>query len=98
MFDLRFFSRRFDHNGNEAINNKLKKNNNIWNHPLKNVNYLGPLETNNNCYKHILGLIDAFSKFVWMYTCKSPSFEVILEVRQQSYIFGNFSTIISDKG
>lgn len=63
------------------------------------IDHLGPLESTNKNYKHILSVIDAFTKFVWLYPCKSTSAnEVISKLRLQSFVFGNPTMIISDKG
>jgi len=32
------------------------------------VNHLGPLPSIKKSYKHIFMIVDAFSKFVWLYT------------------------------
>ena len=44
-------------------------------------------------------MVDAFSKFVWLYATKScNSSEVIEHLRKQSILFGNLRRIISDRG
>jgi len=49
--------------------------------------------------KHILAIIDAFTKFVWLYSTKTVSSkEVIQKLEQQKYIFDNPSRIITDRG
>ncbi|GFW69072.1 transposon Tf2-9 polyprotein [Trichonephila clavipes] len=35
--------------------------------------FLGPLPSTKNCYKHLFTVIDSFSKFVWIYPVKSTS-------------------------
>ncbi|GBL82029.1 Retrovirus-related Pol polyprotein from transposon 297, partial [Araneus ventricosus] len=62
------------------------------------VDHLGPLESTSN-YKHILCVIDSFTKFVWLYPTKSTSSqEVISKLELQKSVFGNPRRIISDKG
>ncbi|GBN00585.1 Transposon Ty3-G Gag-Pol polyprotein, partial [Araneus ventricosus] len=63
------------------------------------VDHLGPLESTNKNYKHILCVIDSFTKFVWLYPTKSTSSqEVISKLELQKSVFGNPRRIISDKG
>ena len=50
-------------------------------------------------YKYILTVIDAFSKYVWIYPTKTLSTaEVIRKLRDQQQYFGNPKRIISDRG
>ncbi|KAK9736417.1 Integrase zinc binding domain [Popillia japonica] len=37
------------------------------------LDHLGPLETRAKSYKHILAVIDGFTKFVWLYSVKTTS-------------------------
>jgi ribonuclease HI len=61
--------------------------------------FLGPLPSTKKCYKYIFTVIDAFSKFVWIYPVKSPSSKDALEkLTLQQTTFGNPSKIITDKG
>ncbi|GBM13881.1 Pro-Pol polyprotein [Araneus ventricosus] len=63
------------------------------------VDHLGTLESTNKNYKHILCVIDSFTKFVWLYPTKSTSsHEVISKLELQKSVFGNPRRIISDKG
>lgn len=63
------------------------------------VDHLGPLESTSKQYNHIFAVIDAFTKFVWLYPTKSTSTrEVIDKLNRQKYIFGNPMRIISDRG
>lgn len=44
-------------------------------------------------------MIDAFSKFVWLYTTKTTSTSEILDkLRKQALVFGNPRRIVSDRG
>lgn len=63
------------------------------------VDHLGPLPSTKKKYRHLLVVIDAFTKFVWLYPTKSTSSaEVIDKLIQQSAVFGNPRRIISDRG
>ncbi|GFX87351.1 hypothetical protein TNCV_3369211 [Trichonephila clavipes] len=58
-----------------------------------------PLPSTNKNYNHILSIIDAFTKFVWLYPVKSTSSRDALEkLKQQEITFGNPHRIITDKG
>lgn len=63
------------------------------------IDHLGPLESTNKNYKHILVVVDAFSKFTWLYPTKTTTArEVINKLNLQKSIFGNPQLIISDRG
>ncbi|KAH0817262.1 hypothetical protein GEV33_005528 [Tenebrio molitor] len=63
------------------------------------VDHLGPLSQIKKGYKYIFAVIDAFTKFVWLYPTKTTnSEEVIRHLKDQQSIFGNPKTIISDRG
>ena len=63
------------------------------------IDHLGPLQSTKKSYIHIFVVVDAFSKFVWLYATRSTSAaEVIERLRKQSTTFGNPRSIISDRG
>lgn len=63
------------------------------------IDHLGPLPSTNKNYKHILVVIDDFTKFTWLYTTKSTTAKEVVEcLTRQQKIFGNPSRIISDRG
>ena len=63
------------------------------------IDHLGPLETTNKNYKYILAIVDAFTKFVWLYPTKTTtSREVIEKLDNLSQVFGFPQNIISDRG
>lgn len=63
------------------------------------VDHLGPLPSTKKCYRHIFVVVDAFSKFIWLYATKSTdAAEVIDRLRKQSIVFGNPYRIVSDRG
>ncbi|CAA9994248.1 unnamed protein product, partial [Nesidiocoris tenuis] len=63
------------------------------------IDHLGPLESTSKMYKHILAVIDAFTKFVWLFPTKSTTTaEVIKKLEIRKEVFGSPSRIISDRG
>lgn len=63
------------------------------------IDHIGPLESTHKNYNHILVVIDAFTKFVWLYPTKSTTTkEVISKLESQKRVFGNPVMIISDRG
>ncbi|GFU07266.1 transposon Tf2-6 polyprotein [Trichonephila clavipes] len=63
------------------------------------VDHLGPLATTSKKYKHVFAVIDAFSKFTWLYPTRSTdAAEVINRLENQRHVFGNPARIITDKG
>lgn len=66
---------------------------------IYHLNHLGPLDSTNKNYNHILAVIDSFIKFIWLYPTKSTtSKKVITKLQLQSQVFGNLSCIITDRG
>ncbi|GFU23173.1 hypothetical protein TNCV_3516081 [Trichonephila clavipes] len=63
------------------------------------LDHLGPLATTSKEYKHVFALIDAFSKFTWLYPTRSKyAAEKINRLENQRHVFGNPARIITDKG
>lgn len=63
------------------------------------IDHLGPMVMTCKAYKYIFVVIDAFSKFTWLYPTKTTnSKEVIDKLVLQQTTFGNPRRIISDKG
>jgi len=63
------------------------------------IDHLGPLPSTHKKYQYIFAVIDAFTKFVWLYPAKSTSTAEVLDfLMKQSAIFGNPKRIISDQG
>jgi len=63
------------------------------------VDHLGPLPSTKKSYQYIFALVDAFSKFTWLYATKSTSTaEVVIRLKRQAAIFCNPRRIISDRG
>ncbi|GFX54375.1 hypothetical protein TNCV_3824741 [Trichonephila clavipes] len=83
----------------------------LTSHPVRNArlkrdtgkyadgHHLGPLATTSKKYKHVFAVIDAFSKFTWLYPTRSTdAAEVINRLENQRHVFGNPARIITDKG
>ncbi|GFT23819.1 transposon Tf2-11 polyprotein [Trichonephila clavipes] len=63
------------------------------------VDFIGALPSTNKSYQHIFTVVDAFTKFTWLYPVKTVSAESALEkLKQQQKTFGNPIRIISDRG
>ncbi|GFU33420.1 hypothetical protein TNCV_4362421 [Trichonephila clavipes] len=63
------------------------------------VDFIGPLPTTNKNYNHIFTVIDAFTKFTWLYPTKSTTAQEAIErLKLQQKTFGNPSRVINDKG
>ncbi|GFS75548.1 hypothetical protein TNCV_3424961 [Trichonephila clavipes] len=60
--------------------------------------FIGPLPSTNKRYQHILTIIDAFTKFTWLYPVKSTTLEDALDkLKLQQKTFGNPKRIITDR-
>lgn len=63
------------------------------------IDHLGPMPSTQKRYQYIFAVIDAFTKFVWLYPTRSTNTaEVLNHLMQQSAVFGNPRRIISDQG
>lgn len=63
------------------------------------VDHFGPLQVTKSEFKHILVIVDAFTRFTWLHLCKSTtSKEVIKALSSLVNIFGKPSEIVSDRG
>ncbi|GFX85932.1 transposon Tf2-9 polyprotein [Trichonephila clavipes] len=63
------------------------------------VDFIGPLPSTNKRYQHILTIIDAFTKFTWLYPVESTTLEDALDkLKLQQKTFGNPKRIITGKG
>lgn len=63
------------------------------------LDHLGPLASTHKDYRYILTIIDAFTKFVWIFPVKSTtSDETMKKFRMVTALFGNPSRVITDKG
>lgn len=63
------------------------------------MDHLGPIPSTKKSYCHILVIVDAFSKFVWLYATRSTDTASVLDrLQKQSMTFGNPRRIITDRG
>lgn len=63
------------------------------------IDHIGPMPSTKKSYRHILVVVDSFTKFVWLYPTKSTtSTEVVDRLVKQALVFGNPRRIISDRG
>lgn len=62
------------------------------------IDHLGSLPTTKKQYRHILVIIDSFTKFMWFYASRSGTAEVLDKLRKQAAVFDNPRRIISDRG
>ncbi|GFY54462.1 transposon Tf2-6 polyprotein [Trichonephila inaurata madagascariensis] len=63
------------------------------------VDFIGPLPSTNKRYQHILTIVDAFTKFTWLYPVKSTTLDDVLnKLKLQQKTFGNPKRMITDKG
>lgn len=63
------------------------------------MDHVGPLATTSKNYRHLLVLVDAFTKYVWIFPTKSTGTEETLKnLRIIEQHFGNPQRIITDRG
>ncbi|GBP07722.1 hypothetical protein EVAR_72478_1 [Eumeta japonica] len=63
------------------------------------VDHVGPMTATKKQYNYILVVVDAFSKFVWLYPTKDTGTDAVLDrLQKQSAVFGNPRRIITDRG
>lgn len=63
------------------------------------LDHCGPFQSTKKNYRYILLMIDAFTKFTWIFPTKSLSAKEVLDkLRLNQVIFGNPRKIITDRG
>ncbi|CAL1672464.1 unnamed protein product [Lasius platythorax] len=63
------------------------------------IDHFGPLEETSDKYRHILVIIDAFTKFVWLFPTKSTGTNEVIESLETLFnLLGHPKRIISDRG
>lgn len=66
---------------------------------ILHTDHFGPLSESFEGFKHILVLVDAFTRFTWFFLVKSTSTrEVIKHFFSLFNIFGNPFKVVSNKG
>lgn len=62
------------------------------------IDHIGPMESTKKAYAHILVVVDAFTKFVWLHPVKTTKIEEALtKLNSQQAVFGNPRRIVADK-
>lgn len=62
------------------------------------IDHLGPMTSTHKNYKYIFTVVDAYTKFTWIYPVKTLSTEETLDkLRLQQQTFGSSERIISDR-
>jgi len=63
------------------------------------VDHFGLLQETEDGYKHILVVVDAFTRFTWLYPTKTTSSkEAIRHLKSLFNVFGNVKNLVSDRG
>lgn len=63
------------------------------------VGHVGPMEQTAKSYSYIFVVVDAFSKFTWLYPTRTTAENVVIDrIKRQASVFGNPKRIISDHG
>lgn len=62
------------------------------------MDHLGPMPSTPINFKHILTIIDAFTKFAWIFPVKSTTEETLKKLKLLTGIFENPWRIIADRG
>lgn len=63
------------------------------------IDHVGPIPSTKKGYNHILVVVDAFTKFNWLYPVKTTKCdEAIAKLTAQQEVFGNPRRIVADKG
>jgi len=66
---------------------------------IYHIDHLRPLPSTKKGYNHIFLIVDAFSKFIWLYTTRTTNTPEVLNILgKQSIISGNPHRIILDQG
>lgn len=85
------------HGKQEGLLHNIPKGNS----PLEtyHADHVGPITNTKKGYAHLLVIVDAFSKFTWLYPTKSTtSEEAISRLTRQAAVFGNPRQIVTDRG
>lgn len=63
------------------------------------MDYIGPLQPTSKKYKHMLVIVDGFTKFVWIFPTKSTgTSEVLKKMKIMQDTFRNPRRIVTDRG
>jgi len=61
------------------------------------IDHLGPLETISDGYKYVLVVIDAYTKFVWLFSTNSTDTKILIALKSLFTMFSYQQCIISDR-
>lgn len=63
------------------------------------IDFFGPLEETADKFRHILVVVDAYTKYVWLYPCKTTASDKAIECLTSLFnLFGFPERLISDRG
>jgi len=63
------------------------------------IDHFGPLQETSGRYKHVLVIIDAFTRFTWLVAVKSTATkEVVKQLRNIFFTFGKPFNVVTDRG
>jgi len=66
---------------------------------MLHADHFGPLQETCDKYKHVLVLVDTFTRFTWLFAVKSTrSNETIKQIEKVTDIFGTPVEIVTDRG
>ncbi|KYQ51403.1 Pro-Pol polyprotein [Trachymyrmex zeteki] len=66
---------------------------------LIHINHFGPFQTTDDGYRHILVIVDSFTRFTWLFPTKSTNTkEVNLHLKRLFDIFWSPYEIVTDRG
>jgi len=66
---------------------------------LLHVDHFGPLQETRDRFKHILVMVDAYTRFTWLFAVRSTSTKEVINCLKSIFsIFGNASNIVTDRG
>lgn len=63
------------------------------------IDHLGPMPSTAKAYRHLLVVVDGFTKYVWLYPVANTGVaEVLKKLGAQQQLFGTPARIVSDRG
>lgn len=63
------------------------------------MDHLGPMPSTSRNYKYILTIVDAFTKFTWIFPVETVTTdETLKKLRTVTHVFGNPARLITDRG
>lgn len=66
---------------------------------IVHIDHFGPLQEIEDGYKHVLVVIDAFTRYTWLFSTKTAGTREVLNCLQPLFcVFGNSKELVSDRG